>query len=233
MANNVELLAELNAFRIDRDLAPFADWRKARHMPLLETYRAERAAFDAAYVAGGKADDFEATPSYSSKSTALRGAKRAGMENAVAYESEGRWYISDASEVLGKADDFEATSEELAAQEGRPSVESDLIEVTKEKLDEMRATVEQVKTLVKATTEEAAPVAAPAAPEKMKSYKQVANYNKSSKESPVAYIHAFLSANPTLSRKAAVIALTSEHGINYSTARTQYQRWFSANKAAK
>ncbi|QIG67669.1 hypothetical protein EVB51_052 [Rhizobium phage RHph_Y17] len=173
--------------------------------------------------------------SYSSKSTALRGAKRAGMENAVAYESEGRWYISDASEVLGKADDFEATSEELAAQEGRPSVESDLIEVTKEKLDEMRATVEQVKTLVKATTEEAAPapVAESVAPEKMKSYKQVANYNKSSKESPVAYIHAFLSANPTLSRKAAVIALTSEHGINYSTARTQYQRWFSANKAAK
>ncbi|QIG69537.1 hypothetical protein EVC17_054 [Rhizobium phage RHph_Y1_1] len=194
--------------------------------------------------------------SYSSKSTALRGAKRAGMENAVAYESEGRWYISDASEVLGKADDFEATPDELAAQTLRPRTElyrgytlnflNDAWNISHPGIDgfahEGIPTLEEARAQVdhdedytppakpEMTTEEAT---APAAPEKMKSYKQVANYNKSSKESPVAYIHAFLSANPTLSRKAAVIALTSEHGINYSTARTQYQRWFSANKAAK
>lgn len=157
MANNVELLAELNSFRIAEGLEPYADWRKARHMNQLDEAR---------------------------KILANR-----------------------------KAAEFEASEAELAAQTLRPVAE-----------------VED------ATTEEAAPVVTPepvAAPEKMKSYKQVANYEKSSKESPVAFIHAFLSANPTLSRKAAVIALTSEHGINYSTARTQYQRWFTANKAAK
>ncbi|QIG73277.1 hypothetical protein EVC02_056 [Rhizobium phage RHph_N17] len=171
--------------------------------------------------------------SYSSKSTALRGAKRAGMENAVAYESEGRWFISDASEVLGK-DDFEATPDELAAQAFRPSNEEDVSvskPVTEELvqvIDSMTAIAEQVladKVAEILTTEKA--------PAKLKSYKQVANYDKSSKEKPVAFIHEFLSANPKLSRKEAVIALTSEHGINYSTARTQYQRWFTANKAAK
>lgn len=183
MAN--ELLNELNAFRIDRDLAPFADWRKARHMPLLEQYRLERAAFDAAYVAGGKA-----------------------------------------------ADAFEASEAELAAQALRPSTETFTAKIENVEFVEtnhgVKLTVVELVDVKPVTTEEA-----PAAPAKMKSYKQVANYNKSSIESPVAFIHAFLSANPTLSRKAAVIALTSEHGINYSTARTQYQRWFTANKAAK
>ncbi|QIG68906.1 hypothetical protein EVB71_054 [Rhizobium phage RHph_Y55] len=211
MANNVELLAELNAFRIDRDLAPFADWRKARHMPLLETYRAERAAFDAAYVAGGKADDFEATPDELAAQT-LRPRTELYRGYTLNFLNDA-WNISHPG-INGLAHEGIPTLEEARAQ-----------------VDHDEDYTPPAKPEV--TTEEAAPVAAPAAPEKTKSYKQVANYNKSSKESPVAYIHAFLSANPTLSRKAAVIALTSEHGINYSTARTQYQRWFSANKAAK
>lgn len=62
--------------------------------------------------------------SYSNKSNALRAAKKAGFENPVAYESEGRWYVSDAAEVVAPvADAFEATAEELAAQTIRPVAE--------------------------------------------------------------------------------------------------------------
>lgn len=66
--------------------------------------------------------------------------------------------------------------------------------------------------------------------DKAPSYKAIANYEKSSVESPVAYIHAFLDANPDMGRKAAVVELVGR-GINYSTARTQYQRWSSKRKA--
>lgn len=62
--------------------------------------------------------------SYSNKSNALRAAKKASFENPVAYESEGRWYVSDAAEVVAPvADAFEATVEELAAQTIRPVAE--------------------------------------------------------------------------------------------------------------
>lgn len=77
---------------------------------------------------------------------------------------------------------------------------------------------------------EAAAKAAKTEAGKLPSYKEFARYEKSLKEKPLAFIHAFLSENPTLTRKQAVHALVSDHGINYSTARTQYQRWFVANK---
>lgn len=40
MSDNVALLAELNTFRANDNLPPLGDWRKARHMPMLEKYRA-------------------------------------------------------------------------------------------------------------------------------------------------------------------------------------------------
>lgn len=202
--------------------------------------------------------------SYSSKSVAIRGAKRAGMENPVAYQGEdNRWYISDAGEVLGKAgevlgkaDDFEASAEELAKQTVRPTADEELNIETRPMIEEevdataklaaMHAQVDELK----ATTEETAEDRLRAATNndfagnkgvqnaareiaKTKSYKQVAHYGKSTVDKPVGFIHQFLSDNPGMTRKEAVIALTEGYGVNYSTARTQYQRWYSANKKAK
>ena len=66
--------------------------------------------------------------------------------------------------------------------------------------------------------------------EKIPSYKLMYNVSKSAVESPVKFIHAFLDSHPDLKRKQAIFELVSKHGINFSTARTQYQRWYSERK---
>jgi len=126
--SNANLLAELNNFRTAEGKAPFADFRPARHMPVLTAYR------DAA-----------------------------------------------------KAVEPETVAEPIAAA--------------------------------------AEPVA------KVESYKVLARMSspKSLTESPVAFVFTYLDANPTMPRKAAVAALVKA-GVNYSTARTQYQRWFASRK---
>jgi len=66
-------------------------------------------------------------------------------------------------------------------------------------------------------------------PTKLPGYKVLARESagtKSKIEKPVDFVHAFLDANPDMKRKEAVAALIAK-GVNYSTARTQYQRWFS------
>lgn len=72
---------------------------------------------------------------------------------------------------------------------------------------------------------------APACITKAPAHKAFANYAHSTIGKPVAYVHAWLDANPALTRKAALAALCSA-GINYSTARTQYQVWFGKQRAA-
>lgn len=78
-----------------------------------------------------------------------------------------------------------------------------------------------------------APVAQPAAePAPVTSttpaYKDFQLYGRSVALSPVATVHKFLNEHgANLSRKDALFAL-SKLGVNYATARTQYQRWFSA-----
>lgn len=78
-----------------------------------------------------------------------------------------------------------------------------------------------------ATAEAKAKVSA----DKVPSYKEFARYEKSAVDRPVDFVHKFLSEHLELSRKQAVHALVSDHGVNYSTARTQYQKWFAARKA--
>lgn len=81
---------------------------------------------------------------------------------------------------------------------------------------------------------EVAPVAevvAEVVAEKLPSYKVAANHAKSTIEKPVDFVHAFLDENPDLGRKASVIAL-QRAGVNFSTARTQYQKWYQARKGA-
>jgi len=176
---NIDLLTELNAFRTAEGKAAFADWRPARHMPMLETYRAAK-----------------------------------------------------------PADNFEATTEELAAQQVRPvdefvqvveSITANADAVIEKLVEENKKANEKI---VARKEDKPAKVVTEKAP-KGKSYKEAARYDKSAIESPVKFVHSFLDNNPGMSRKDAVIALTEQHGVNYSTARTQYQRWFTARKAAK
>jgi hypothetical protein len=58
-------------------------------------------------------------------------------------------------------------------------------------------------------------------------YKDFQLYGRSAALSPVATVHNFLKANGAgLTRKEALFEL-SKLGVNYATARTQYQRWFA------
>lgn len=146
-----EKLATLNAFRELEGKAPFADWRNARHQPILDAYRA--AANDAALL-----------------------------------EED----LSDEPDAL------------IVTKNGEMVRESEL------------------------TTEEAAKVTgAPKPP----AYKVLARQSgpKSTIEKPVDVVHGFLNENPEMKRKEAIAALVGM-GVNYSTARTQYQKWFSARK---
>ena len=79
------------------------------------------------------------------------------------------------------------------------------------------------ETVRESEIEEVAPVT-----EKLPAYKVLARQSgaTSAIEKPVEFVHSFLNANPDMKRKAAVAALV-EAGVNYSTARTQYQKWFS------
>lgn len=72
-------------------------------------------------------------------------------------------------------------------------------------------------------------VTAPVAETKSVALKTLATKEKSTVIKPVDFVHVFLDNATNLSRKEAIIALV-DAGVNYSTARTQYQRWFTKNK---
>lgn len=55
--------------------------------------------------------------------------------------------------------------------------------------------------------------------------------HKSVVAKPVNAVHTFLNANSNLGRKEAIAALVNQ-GVNYFTARTQYQTWFKGRVAA-
>ncbi len=139
-------------------------------------------------------------------------------------------------DAYNAAPQFEASTEELASQEGRPSTEEvtsdepDALVITEEGelVRESDLTEKEAATLpgAKADAEDAAVVTGSA---KTPAYKDFANYDRSRIMKPVDFVHSFLDANPDLPRKAAVQKLV-EAGVNYSTARTQYQRWFAKRK---
>ena len=67
---------------------------------------------------------------------------------------------------------------------------------------------------------------------KAPSYKAMWSREHSRVEKPFNVVHSFLDANGAdMSRKEAIAALVAK-GVNFSTARTQYQRWFSKRNAA-
>jgi hypothetical protein len=149
-ASNLELL---NSFREADGKAPFADWRKARHQPMLDAYMAAQIA----ETPTGEEDEEEGDEPDALLIDPVSGAM--ARESAV------------------KAEDVAPTAEKLPA------------------------------------------------------YKVLANKSgkKSTIEKPVEFIHAWLDENSDVTRKAAVATLVG-FGVNYATARTQYQRWFKARK---
>lgn len=61
--------------------------------------------------------------------------------------------------------------------------------------------------------------------------KQVKHLTESRVNTPVSRVHAFLDKNPKMRRCDAIRALEKQ-GVAYYTARTQFQRWFSARRKA-
>ena len=163
-----DLLNELNAFRANEGKAAFADWRKARHMPMLEAYRA------AAEEEGDEPD-------------------------ALILDTE-------TGEVVRES---ELTAEQASTLPGADAV------------------AEAIRNNDFANAE----VAEATKASKPEAYKVLARMSgtTSAIDKPVAFVHQFLTEHPTLTRKEAIAALV-KYGVNYSTARTQYQKWFSARK---
>jgi len=131
---------------------------------------------------------------YSTKATALRGARRAELEDdtyTIEQNAEGRWIIC---EVL-----------EIDAEEGD---EIDIFE-NNDKIREMAARIASEK-----------------------HYKQIRFIRRSAFGGVCGFIHAFLDANPDLTRKQAMVALIEGYGVANYTARTQYQKWYSKGKVA-
>lgn len=164
-------LALLNFHRASEGKAPIADWRPARHQPMLDAYRV---------------------------AMTLRTLN-------IFLERDGAAPVTVWVEA-----------------EHRPMLDAFERGIAEQEAAEQEAAEEAV------AEEAAAEVETPKAP----SYKALASASvaRSTIEKPVDFIHAYLTANPTLKRKQAIAALV-EQGVNYSTARTQYQRWFS--KGAK
>lgn len=124
-----------------------------------------------------------------------------------------------------QSEDFESSAEEIAAQKARPSVIEKETDVTIETL-ESTTSVSKAPKQPKASVGKEKTVAKDRGP----TYKEVANYDRSAVMKPVEFVHAFLNQHGhELTRKEAVVQLVSK-GINYATARTQYQRWFTNNK---
>lgn len=155
-----------------------------------------------------------ATKTYANRSNARRAAKAAGLnpdELCFVQESQGAcgWYWIPL---------------EPAAQPAAPKAPRYRLHRRKAK-----AAAPAVAAATPATTTPA-PGTNASAPGTTPRYKDFQVYGKSTALSPVKVVHDYLNAHgKALSRKQALCDLAAM-GINYATARTQYQRWFSANK---
>ncbi len=175
---------------------------------------------------------------YSSKSTAKRGAKRAGLDldtNEILQNEEGRWYVSEKGPVV-----VEPTQEEFDAyyikefgtahcpnpkcgvhlENGVQDYEN-LLDATDDK--KVRAEIKLMKKeyLCLGCGEEFGPDLE-AKPEPVKR----GPVNKGA----VQIVWDICDANVGERRKD-VVETCVQAGINFHTAKTQYQKWFTALKA--
>lgn len=172
------------------------------------------------------------TKTYSNKSNATRAAKAAGLGAANCFQVlDGTWAFRALAVDLGTYHTahigahmevvLSAPAKPYRIRQGNPA------RVAARKAQAAATAAALVQPTTKAP---AAPKATPAATTGTPPHKQFAVYGRSAVLSPVQFVHEFLNAKgKDLTRKQAIHAL-SEAGVNYSTARTQYQRWFTANK---
>lgn len=133
-------------------------------------------------------------------------------------ETKGRIIGDETNWIIGD----EIITEDVDRVPAIKLVSDDGHEISEEEFvakQEATAAEEEARKLMTATT--------------LPAYKVVANahgHGHSKIENPVAFVHGFLDANPGLTRKQAVVTLVQVHGVNYSTARTQFQKWFVKNR---
>lgn len=177
---------------------------------------------------------------YASKSTAIRGAKRAGIENPTAEQKEdGKWYI-----VTVPEQNDPTPNEELV--EATPVVHKPVLsEATSKKADEtiamsretiarlaakfpkpVESTPEEIEAR-RAERREKVGIPAPVKTEKAPSYKEMARSGpeKSEIKKPVQVIHEYLAEHYGKRSRKELIAELVAMGINVATCRTQYQHF--------
>lgn len=185
---------------------------------------------------------------YASKSTANRGAKRAGIENPITEQrADGKFYIvaeqndpTPNKELVDATVDganvglnrtHDAATEDLIAETHKQSRESiarlaGMFEARKE------STAEEIEQR-RAERREKHNIPAPVKPEKTPSYKEMARSGpeKSVIEKPVQFIHEYLAEHFGKESRKEIIAHLVGHGINVSTCRTQYQAFKKKKEA--
>lgn len=173
------------------------------------------------------------TKTYANRSNARRAAKAAGLDLAtLAFTQvlDGSWTWAPVVCTYANGDQLVSFSdvETPGAHPAKPYRirQGNPARVAARKAQAAANAAQAAATTKAPATPKATPAAAGATPP----HKQFAVYGRSAVLSPVQFVHEFLNAKgKDLTRKQAIHAL-SEAGVNYSTARTQYQRWFTANK---
>jgi len=169
---------------------------------------------------------------YSNKSNATRAAKAFAKANSVDVATltvsqvlDGTWtFAAEAQAPAPLARPYRVVRRNPVREAARATAKAAALEAAAQ-----AAVAAAAKAGVPADADAAAAKAGVPAGETPR-HKEFAVYGRSSLLSPVAFVHSFLNQHgKELSRKDALFQL-SQKGVNNHTARTQYQRWFAANK---
>lgn len=182
------------------------------------------------------------TTTYTTKSTAVRGAKRAGLEvgsYSVEQDADGKFFVKTTPVI--------ATMEEL-----KDAAPGEYVVTGEAATELMKQTAIDLikKGSVKSTPEEIAarraerlarigkPAPAPVVKEKKSSgptYKEIMNKapDRSVIEKPVAFVHAYLAINYGLRTRKVLINELVAMGLNFNMVKSQYQTYHSRLKEAK
>ena len=185
---------------------------------------------------------------YASKSTAIRGAKRAGIENPTTEQrADGKFYIvTEQNDPTPNKELVDATvgGANVGPNRTHDEATEKLIEETHKQSRESIArlagmfdarkesTAEEIEQR-RAERREKHNIPAPVKPEKTPSYKEMARSGpeKSVIEKPVQFIHDYLAEHFGKESRKEIIAHLVVHGINVSTCRTQYQAFKKKREA--
>lgn len=167
---------------------------------------------------------------YSSKATAVRGAKRAGIENANIVERDGRWFIETSDQTV-------ETSQPTPQPELSPETQAKVAKVqmmAKEDLAKLASTLpgpkestpeeiaaRRAERRARIDAEKAAVADAPKIPSYKELYRQAPK--KSAIDKPVKFVHEYLAKHYGERSRKALIAELVAFGLNVTMCRSQYQ----------